>query len=119
MEPARVLGFSAEKCPEGKSKGLERFRDAMHEELDKFLDKLMVVFENEQRPSVAALSDLMTKSRQGFLGSCLQHLIEERYSAELSTVQSSCPRCGKICTHRQVVRKKLQITPWRDKGRLN
>ena len=43
----------------------------MHEELDKFLDKLMVVFEKDERPSVADLSDLMTQSRQDFLGSCL------------------------------------------------
>ncbi|MCU0588841.1 MAG: hypothetical protein MUF52_11885, partial [Syntrophobacteraceae bacterium] len=108
MEPARVLDFSAEKWAEDKSKIPQRFRDAMHEELDKFLDKLMVVFEKDRRPSVADLSDLLTKSRQDFLGSCLQHLIEQRYSAELSMEECSCPRCGKSCTHRQVVRKKLQ-----------
>jgi len=78
------------------------------EELDKFLDKLMVVFEEDQRPSVADLSNLMTKSRQEFLGSCLQHMIEQRYSAEPSAEESSCPRSDMICTHRQVVRKKLQ-----------
>lgn len=110
MEPARILDFCAEKRLKRESKGLERFRDAMHEELDKFLDKLMVVFEEDQRPSLAELSDLMTRSRQEFLGSCLQHLIEERYSPELSTQESPCPRCGKICTRRQIVRRKLQTT---------
>jgi Zn finger protein HypA/HybF involved in hydrogenase expression len=80
----------------------------MHEELDKFLDKLMVVFEKDERPGVAELSDIMTKSRQDFLSSCLQHMIEERYSAELSMEESPCPRCCKSCTRKQVVRKKLE-----------
>lgn len=108
MEPARVLDFSVKRCHETTSEGPERFRDAMHEELDKFLDKLMVVFEKDERPRVAELSDFMTQSRQDFLGSCLQHMIEERYSAELSMEESPCPRCGKMCTHKQVVRKKLE-----------
>ncbi|MCU0574470.1 MAG: hypothetical protein MUC41_15965 [Syntrophobacteraceae bacterium] len=94
MEPARVLDFSVKRCHETTSEGPERFRDAMHEELDKFLDKLMVVFEKDERPRVAELSDFMTQSRQDFLGSCLQHMIEERYSAELSMEESPCPRCG-------------------------
>jgi hypothetical protein len=108
MEPACILEFSAEKCLEDKSEGPQRFRNAMHKELDKFLDKLMVVFEGDQRASVADLSDLVTKSRQDFLGSCLQHMIEQRYSAELNLEESSCPRCGKSSTHKQVVRKKLE-----------
>jgi hypothetical protein len=67
----------------------------------------MVVFETDQKPTVADLSDLMTESRQGFLGSCLQHLIEEKYSDSIDLEEGSCPCCGKTCTKRQVVRKKL------------
>jgi hypothetical protein len=84
MEPARVLDFCQEKWLEGKSYYTERFRDVMHQELDKFLDEVMGVFEDQRRPSLAELSDLLTKTRQEFLGSCLQHLIEEKYADELS-----------------------------------
>lgn len=110
MEPAQILGFCAQKCPEGKPGSIQEFRDTMHKELDKFLDKLTVVFEKDERPTVADLSDFMTECRQDFLGSCLQHLIEERYSAELSAESSPCPRCGETSTHRRVVRKKLETT---------
>lgn len=74
MEPARILNFSERNRAETGSQGSQRFRDVMHEELDKFLDKLTVVFEKDQRPTVADLSELLTRSRQDFLGSCLQHL---------------------------------------------
>lgn len=110
MEPARILDFCVQKCPEGKPEGIQQFRDIMHKELDKFLDKLTVVFEKDERPTVADLSDFMTECGQGFLGSCLQHLIEERFSAELSVESSPCLRCGKTSTHRRVVHKKLETT---------
>jgi len=51
---------------------------------------LMVVFETDQKPTVADLSDLMTESRQDFLGSCLQHLIEEKGSITSFFIQESC-----------------------------
>jgi hypothetical protein len=107
MEPAQVLEFRPEQGTGVESQDTQRFRDVMHEELDKFLDKLMVVFETDQKPTVADLSDLITESRQDFLGSCLQHLIEEKYSDSIDMEEGSCPRCGKTCTKRQVVRKKL------------
>jgi hypothetical protein len=107
MEPAQVLELRPEQSTGDESQDTQRFRDVMHEELDKFLDRLMVVFETDQKPTVADLSDLMTENRQDFLGSCLQHLIEEEYSDSIDLEEGSCPRCGKTCTNRQVVRKKL------------
>jgi hypothetical protein len=67
MEPAQILEFCVQKCPEDKSESVQQFRDTMHKELDKFLDKLTVVLEKDERPTVAALSDFMTESRQDFL----------------------------------------------------
>jgi len=110
MEPALIVDFCVDDCPEAKSEGVQVFRDAMHKELDKFLDKLTGVLEKDERPRVADLSDLVTQCRQEFLGSCLQHIIEQRYSVELNMEASQCPRCGKTCTHRQMVRKNLETT---------
>jgi hypothetical protein len=108
MEPARVLDFCPEKWLEGKSYYRERFRDVMHQELDKFLDEVMGVFEDQRRPNLAELSDLLTKTMQDFLGSCLQHLIEEKYADELSLEESPCPHCGKVCRKRCEVSKKME-----------
>lgn len=108
MAPAQVLNFRQESEPYISVPNPERFRKAMHEELDKFLDQLMGVFEKESTPSLDELSDLVTRVRGGFLGSCLQHLIEEKYSAALKEETSPCPQCGKICKRRREVSKKLQ-----------
>lgn len=107
MEPAKVLEFRPEQGTGVESQDAQRFRNVMHEEFDKFLDKLMVVFQPDQKPTVADLSDLMTESRQDFLGACLQHLIEEKYPDAIDLEEGTCPRCGKTSTKRQLVRKKL------------
>jgi hypothetical protein len=39
MEPAQVLEFGQEQSAGVESQDTQRFRDVMHEELDKFLDK--------------------------------------------------------------------------------
>lgn len=108
MEPARIVDYSGKSSTEGEARGREQFREFMHEELDKFLDKLTVVFEEDRKPTVADLSDLMNEAKQEFLGSCLKHLIEEKYSDTVNLEESSCPLCGKICTTRREVRKKLE-----------
>lgn len=36
MDPAQILGFCDQKCPEGKPGSIQEFRDTMHKELDKF-----------------------------------------------------------------------------------
>jgi hypothetical protein len=69
----------------------------MHHALDKFVDELMIGFEEQRRPRLAELSDLLTKTRQDFLGSCLQHPIEGKYAAEFRLEKSTCPNCDKVC----------------------
>lgn len=108
MEPARVLDFCEVERLAGQAESQQRFRNVMHEELDEFLNKLTVVFDTDESPSVSELSDLMSTSRQDFLGSCLQHLIEEKYSEQMSLEECACPHCGKICSKRQEVDKKLE-----------
>lgn len=107
MEPARVLDFGQKWIDDGTNEQ-KRFRETMHRELDKFLDQMTGVFEEERRQTLAELSDTLTQKRGDFLGACLQHLLEERYSDELNREESPCPYCGKLCRKRRDVTKKLQ-----------
>jgi len=108
MSPAAVLEFKQSISSQSEGTNPERFRQVMHEELDKMIDRLAVVFEEGRRPSLAELSDMITEVRQEFLGSCLQHLVEEKYAPEAEQESSPCPQCGKICSKRRVVAKKLE-----------
>jgi hypothetical protein len=108
MSPAAVLEFRQPASSESAEKSTERFRMVMHDELDKMIDRLAVVFEEGRRPSLMELSDLITEVRQDFLGSCLEHLIEGKYVLEAEQESSPCPRCGKVSTQKRKVRKKLE-----------
>ena len=108
MEPAQVLYFGQHNRFEDGTDERKQFREAMHKELDKFLDQLTGVFEGERRETLAELSDMLTQKRGDFLGACLQHLLEERYSEALNKEESSCPHCGNPCRKRRDITKKLQ-----------
>ena len=59
----------------------ELFRQMIHDEVDKWVDELVVdVFDQDSQPTLMELSELFTKTRQQFLGACLQRLIEQKYS---------------------------------------
>lgn len=53
MEPAQVLELRPEKSTGNESQDTQRFRGVMHEELDRFLNRLMVVFQPDQKPTAA------------------------------------------------------------------
>ena len=79
----------------------------MDQKIDKFPDRLRVVLEDKQRPTLAELSDTLRQTRGNFIGARLQQLIEQRYSDALNLAQSPCPHCGKACRKRREVTKKL------------
>jgi hypothetical protein len=108
MEPARIVEFSQVKRFEEEIDERKGFRETMHRELDKFLDELTGVFEEDRRQTLAELSDTLTQKRGALLGACLQHLLEERYSDALNKEESPCPHCGKLCRKRRDVVKRLQ-----------
>ncbi len=55
----------------------ELFRQMIHDEVDKWVDELVVdVFDKDRQPTLMELSELFTKTHQQFFGACLQRLIE-------------------------------------------
>lgn len=84
----------------------EQFRKMLHDELDKWVDELLPLFDQEQ-PTLMDISQVFTKTRQKFLGACVQRLIEEKYSDLLSQEYSVCPTCGTLCKKRRNPTKKM------------
>jgi hypothetical protein len=58
----------------------ELFRQMIHDKVDKWVDQLSEVFEEDRQPTLMEMSELFTKTREGFLGGCLQALIELKYA---------------------------------------
>jgi hypothetical protein len=50
----------------------EFFRTMIHDEVDKWIDELLVVFEEDQQPTLEQISELVTRTRQQFLGTFVQ-----------------------------------------------
>jgi hypothetical protein len=73
----------------------EHFRQIMHDEVDKWVDELLCVFEEDRQPTLMEMSELFTRTRQKFLGNCLKRMIEEKYADLLEQEYAPCPKCGK------------------------
>ncbi len=85
----------------------ELFRQMMHEEVDKWVDELLSIFDKDSQPTLMELSERFTNTRKEFLGACFQKLIEQKYSFLLEQEYCPCPRCGKSCKRRRISAKEL------------
>lgn len=85
----------------------ELLRQMIHDEVDKWVDELLVVFDDDSRPTLMELSELFTKTRPKFLGACFERLIEQKYSYLLEQEYCPCPECGKSCKNRRDSSKQM------------
>lgn len=53
------------------------------------------------------MNEVFTKTRQKFLGACLQRLIEQNYAHLQEQEYCSCPKCGKRCKRRRDASKEM------------
>jgi hypothetical protein len=88
----------------GQKEGL---KNMLHDEVDEWVEALWYLFEQDREPTLEEFSELFTKTRQRFLGVCLQRVIEQRYAAWFGQEFSDCPRCGKRCKKRRLQAKTL------------
>ena len=70
------------------------FREMAHKALDIWIDTFMPFFEAKMPPDLRDLSDHFQKTRQMFLGACLQTAIERLYEPMFRQIRADCPRCG-------------------------
>ena len=78
----------------------EQFRQMIHNEVDEWVDELLCVFDEDRQPTLMEMSELFTRTKQKFLGDCLQRMIEEKYADLLEQEYASCPKCAKRCKKR-------------------
>jgi len=78
----------------------EHFRQMIHNEVDKWVDELVCVFDENRQPTLMEMSELFARTKQRFLGDCLQRMIEEKYAGLLQQEYAPCHKCGKRCKKR-------------------
>jgi hypothetical protein len=107
MEPARVLDFAGKGALRCAANTRERFRQMIHDEVDKWVDELLVLFEEDREPTIEEISELLTVTRQKFMARFAEHIITQKYAELLAQEHCACPQCGKLCKARRQVRKKI------------
>jgi hypothetical protein len=90
----------------------EQFREMIHNELDKWVDELLVLFDEDSQPTLTDISEVFTETQQKFLGACVQVLIEQRYADFLSQEYAPCPQCGKLWKKRTEPSKEIITMQW-------
>lgn len=84
----------------------ERVKEMLYDEVDEWVEELWGLFEQEC-PTLMEISELFTKTRQKFMGRCLQRVIEQRYAEWFNQEFSACPKCGKRCKRRRMQPKTM------------
>ena len=74
----------------------EDFRDMIHDEVDKWVDQIDEVFEDDKQPTIMELSQLFSETKQKLFGVFFQALIEQKYAGLLDQEYALCPQCGKM-----------------------
>ncbi len=59
MEPARVLSFDGTGALRCAPNPKERLRQMIHEEVDHWVDELLVLYEEEREPTLEEISELL------------------------------------------------------------
>jgi len=99
------MGLAARKMPPNAE---ERFRDMIHDEVDKWVDLIIdEAFTDDKPLTVMELSDLFSRTKQKFFGACLQTLIENKHTDLLKQEYAPCPECGKMCKKRRDNEKEM------------
>ena len=93
MGPACIAQISN---PDSK----EQFRQMIHDAVDDWVDELLCVFDEDRQATLMEMSELFTRTKQKFLGDCLQRMIVEKYADLLEQEYASCPKCAKRCKKR-------------------
>ena len=84
-------------APLWEEKREEQSRSMIHEKLDEWLDEVLPeVFSEDREPTLMEMSELLTRTRQKFLGEWLGVLIEEKYAELLDQEYAPCPACGRM-----------------------
>ena len=102
--------------PEPEASGPARMR--IHDKLDEWLDEVLPeIFEDGRQPTLMEMSDLITRTRQKFMGEWLPIMIREKYGALLEQEYAPCPHCGKM--HRKRFDSAKELITMQGEGKIS
>jgi hypothetical protein len=81
---------------------LTEVRKVAHQELDKWLDQLAPLFDQEKPPTLLELSRHFTQTRTTLLGGVLQSISESLYAHFLDQKQCHCPQCSALLNRKRI-----------------
>ena len=86
---------------------LEEVRAMAHEAMDKWVDELAPLFEQDIPPQLTELSNYFQKTRLQLLGACMKGVVEKLYAAYLYQQWADCPRCGRTVRRKRLDHKQV------------
>ena len=84
----------------------QEFRAMARQSLDRWLDQLRPLFEQETPPTLREMSQRFMETRTSLLGEILQSLGETLYAAFLEQKQCPCPKCNTLLNRKRMDSKK-------------
>lgn len=85
---------------------LREVRKVAHQQLDKWLDQMKPLFDQEKPPTLLELSRHFTQTRTTLLGGVLQSISESLYNHFLDQKQCHCPQCTTLLNRKRIDAKQ-------------
>ena len=87
----------------------QKFRERLHRELDKWLDRLGDVMDDREKPSVLwGITEGIRRQREELMGIVAKEWIEKEYSSYLDQEYANCPICGRWLKRQDVCQRTLE-----------
>ena len=86
-----------------------KFRERLHKELDKWLDRLEDVMDDGEKPSsLWSITEGIRKQREELMGAVAREWIEKEYASYLDQEHANCPICGKWLKRQDLCERTLE-----------
>jgi len=86
-----------------------RFRERLHRELDKWLDRMEEVMDKNDKPSnLWDITQEIRNQREELMGSIAKEWIERKYSSYLHQEYADCPICGRSLKRHALSERTLE-----------
>ena len=87
----------------------QKFRESLHRELDKWLDRLGDVMDEKEQPSTLwDITDGIRRQREELMGAVAKEWIEKEYASYLHQEYANCPICGQRLKRQALCQRTLE-----------
>jgi len=87
----------------------QKFRESLHKELDKWLDRLGNVMDGKDKPSgLWCITEGIRKQREELMGTVAMEWVKKEYGSYLDQEHAECPICGKWLKRQALCQRTLE-----------